>query len=809
MCLRWGSTARLVSYVFLALMAVFAGTREVQAQNPTGRIAGTLTDQSGAVIQGAQIEITSQDSGFTRSAVTDETGSYAFARLPAGTYRLSASAAGFETSVRDDVKVSAGSESSVPVLLTPARQSFAVTVTRKGTSADLEAVVSERARTSDTASLIGNLSGLDSYTGGGLSNVPSIHGLADDRVNVLVNGMSIGTACTMHMNPAISYIDPPNVGGFNLLAGTTPVSRGGDSIGGTIEINSPEPEFAKPGQGVVTHGGISAFHRTNGVNNGGSVWLSAATEKFQIRYTGSYVNANDYKDGSGAIVHSTFYEAQNNALQLATRLGNHLFTVDLGYQHIPQQGFVNAFMDMTGNEGKLVNLHYEGNFSRVRINARTYFQNTRHSMNILRDKTPGFETPDNTKGTNLGYVLEAELPLTSRDTLRVGTELRRFTLNDWWSPTPDTNGPNTLLNVNHGTRARFGTYAEWETRTGRKWTELFGVRSDVVRMNTGNVVGYNSDPAATGSAAYYADAQEFNSRDHHRLDANFDLSAMARYEPNSNTTFEFGYSRKTRSPSIYERYLWVKRSFMTVNMQGWFGDGNGYTGNLDLKPEVAHTISASVGWHDRAKRGWEVKLTPYFTRVQNYIDANRCPVIADGSDGCTADNFTATSGFVTLQFANHAARLYGFDASVRAPLGGSNAWGRFSLNGVFGYVHGTNLDTGGNLYHMMPLHGDLALEHHRGNWSSALEFKAVNAKTDVDEVRVELPTAGYALLNLRSGYRWRMNERSSMRLDAGIDNLANRRYDLPLGGRYWDDMMGMTPVPGTGRSYYTGLTLEF
>ena len=153
------------------------------------------------------------------------------------------------------------------------------------------------------------------------------------------------------------------------MAGITPVSRGGDSIGGTIAVESEAPVFAARGQGVVVHGGLSAFHRTNGVVNGGSARVSAATESFSIGYVGSYVNANDYKDGSGAIVQSTFYEAQNHALELAARRGNHLITFDVGYQHIPQQGFVNAFLDMTSNEAKFANLHYEGVFARMRLDA--------------------------------------------------------------------------------------------------------------------------------------------------------------------------------------------------------------------------------------------------------------------------------------------------------------------------------------------------------------------------------------------------------------------------------------------------------
>ena len=124
-------------------------------------------------------------------------------------------------------------------------------------------------------------------------------------------------------------------------------------------------------------------------------------------------------------------------------------------------------------------------------------------------------------------------------------------------------------------------------------------------------------------------------------------------------------------------------------------------------------------------------------------------MIADGSDGCRSANLTAASGFVTLQFANYPARLYGVDGSVRAPLGGYIKAGGFALTGVMGYVRGKNLGTEDNLYHMMPVHGDLALEHHRGEWSSAIDLQAVDAKTDVQAVRNELPTPSYAPLNLR------------------------------------------------------------
>ena len=47
-------------------------------------------------------------------------------------------------------------------------------------------------------------------------------------------------------------------------------------------------------------------------------------------------------------------------------------------------------------------------------------------------------------------------------------------------------------------------------------------------------------------------------------------------------------------------------------MVNWFGDGNGYVGNLDLEPEQANTVSATFDWHatDRAGNSRPRPITP-------------------------------------------------------------------------------------------------------------------------------------------------------------------------------------------------------
>jgi iron complex outermembrane receptor protein len=137
--------------------------------------------------------------------------------------------------------------------------------------------------------------------------------------------------------------------------------------------------------------------------------------------------------------------------------------------------------------------------------------------------------------------------------------------------------------------------------------------------------------------------------------------------------------------------------------------------------------------------------------------------------------------------------------------------GVFRLTASGGFVRGDDLTTQTNLYHMMPLHGTIGLEHQRGQWTSALELRAVDRKTEVDTTRLEPQTPGYTILNLRTAYEWR-----SVRFDFSITNLLNRQYQNPLGGTWQSDLYppgypGSTihPLPAPGRSFDTAVTVKF
>ena len=124
--------------------------------------------------------------------------------------------------------------------------------------------------------------------------MPLLHGLGDERAKVVVNGMTVSASCPNHMNPPLSYIDPSQVAEVNVMAGITPVSTGGDSIGGTISIDSPPPVFARPGERVHTEGAVSTFFRSNGQSYGASLTDLVATQNFSFGYSGG-VNFDDFQ----------------------------------------------------------------------------------------------------------------------------------------------------------------------------------------------------------------------------------------------------------------------------------------------------------------------------------------------------------------------------------------------------------------------------------------------------------------------------------------------------------------------------------
>jgi Carboxypeptidase regulatory-like domain len=92
----------------LAVLVLLAGALPARAQVQTGEITGRVTDDTGALLPGVTVTLTSPVLIQPQSAATSETGTYRFTLIPIGTYIVKFELPGFKTVVRDGISVTIG-----------------------------------------------------------------------------------------------------------------------------------------------------------------------------------------------------------------------------------------------------------------------------------------------------------------------------------------------------------------------------------------------------------------------------------------------------------------------------------------------------------------------------------------------------------------------------------------------------------------------------------------------------------------------------------------------------------------------------
>jgi iron complex outermembrane receptor protein len=683
---------------------------------------------------------------------------------------------------------------------------------------DADELSRRRAGTADATQLIEGVPGVDISAAGGISSLPAIHGLADDRLRIQVDGVDLQSACPNHMNSPLSYATPSKITRVRVYDGVAPVSVGGDSLGGTVQVESPPPEFAHDGVPYLLHASAGSFFRSNGLGLGYNLSASAAVNWLRLDYAESGSRSDNYRAGrafkaaaagreGGGIVpasevgSSAYHGSVNRAFGLAVRHGPHLLRAEASRQTVDFEGFPNQRMDMTSNDNRMLNLRYTGQFDWGDLEARVGYQQTQHRMDMGPDRySYGTGMPMDTKARQRQASLRASLPVGNEALLRLGTEGQYYTLFDWWPPVGGVMGPNAFWNVDFGRRSKVDGFAEWEQHFGETWTALFGVRGTRVATNAAAVQGYDNGL----SAAWGNDAAAFNGREREKDDALLDATGWLEYVRGPRSAFQAGLAQKSRAPNLYQRYPWSTNP-MAALMNNFLGDGNGYVGNVDLRPEIARTLSLAGDLHDAERSRWSLRVNGYYTSVHDYIDAYRCD-----TGQCPAG--TSAGQFVLLRYANVSARLFGADVSVHRTISFGERRGEIELNATASYLRGQNTSTGDNLYAIMPPHGRLSVLYRLRGFTVAPEWVAVAAKHHVSRVRNEIETGAYWLVNLRASFAWK-----SLRADAAVENIFDRLYADPMGGAYVGQGASMTTngvpwgvgVPGRGRSVNVSVVWQY
>jgi hypothetical protein len=186
---------RIVGLVCLVIAVSVAAF----SQTTTGRILGTVSDQSGAAVAGAAVVITDVQRGTTRAAATDDSGNYATPDLQPGVYKVRAEAKGFKTVERVNIVVEVASDLRVDITLPAGQVSETVVVTDEvpllnTTSSTLGGTLSN-AEINDLPlngrnyeNLLQLRPGVERYPGGGFSTT-STNGLRAEDNAYFVEGL--------------------------------------------------------------------------------------------------------------------------------------------------------------------------------------------------------------------------------------------------------------------------------------------------------------------------------------------------------------------------------------------------------------------------------------------------------------------------------------------------------------------------------------------------------------------------------------------------------------------------------------------
>jgi Carboxypeptidase regulatory-like domain/TonB-dependent Receptor Plug Domain len=273
-----------------------------------GNMTGMITDQSGAAVSGATVAAINQDTGISRTAVTDQSGRCRLFSLPIGHYEVRVMKDGFAEAIRDGIRLALGQEASVDLVLRVGKITEKVTVTEDApvvnlTTQDISGLVGERqikdlplnGRSYDLLMTLnpGIVNFTWEKTGGiGVSNSTtgnnfSVSGNRPQQNLFLLNGVEFTGAAENNMQPggvSQELLGVDAVQEFNVLRdsyGAEYGKRPGGQVtilsqSGTNQLHGSVYEFlrnnALDASNYFDHGPAPPFHRNQfGVSLGGPI----------------------------------------------------------------------------------------------------------------------------------------------------------------------------------------------------------------------------------------------------------------------------------------------------------------------------------------------------------------------------------------------------------------------------------------------------------------------------------------------------------------------------------------------------------
>nr|WP_243750537.1 TonB-dependent receptor [Thiomicrorhabdus marina] len=580
---------------------------------------------------------------------------------------------------------------------------------------------------SETGTALRNINGVDASRMGGHGVDLNIRGQSLSQLNILLDGAKIEGGCPNRMDPPTAYAELSSYDTITVIKGVGTLTQAAGGTGGTVLFERDAPQYnpEKPVSGEINLGTTD-----NGLNADLSATVEAVGEKGFIVLQGSKKSAENYRDGNGYEVRSS-YESKQGHIDLGwTPNKHHMLKLSYEQSVIEDALFQGAMMDSPESDGRTTRLQYRGKdlngfVSNIEFDA--YHSDVDHIMDnhTLRTLASGSmpminQTDVSTDGvklkltsmlghTQLDYGIQTEI-------VKKFSNLKNGMGTSVWYMWPDA---QTTTN---------SVFAESTSFFKDNQKVILGLRYDVFDAKADS-----ADTSTAGGTPSDVYANVYGSTD---TDNQADkLSALIRYERQLDASTEFyaGLSRSYRFADATELYI-VK--------------GSAWTGNPDLKPEQHNQFDMGIA---KSYANGSLSASAYYDVVEDYI-----LYYFDGAN---------------QRYGNVDAHIYGLELSGTQQISKQFRIG-FDTNVTFGQ----NKTDDRYLANMTPLSGKLYTEYHAGNTLAGARINFAKSQENVNDNINELETAGWGTLDVYANVK--LHKNASMML--GIDNVFDKAYQNAL-----------------------------
>lgn len=619
----------------------------------------------------------------------------------------------------------------------------------------------------ETGDSLRDLLGVSGSRMGGHGIDPTIRGLSQTQLNVLLDGAYVHGGCPNRMDPPTAYANATGYDEVTVIRGIQTLAYGGGGPGGTVVFNRSKPRFEAGGW---LQGELSASWLSNGNTGNIGADLAFGEPQGYVRFLASGTNSGNYNDGNGVEVRSAHEERGGSVILGWTPSHGRQVELSWNHQETLDALFPGAGMDSPKANNDTVKLSAEiaevGGLSNVKLEL--YRSAVNHIMDnfSLRDlPAADLEAPStsDTTGGRLVAELDTELGLLK---MGVDSQYNKRSASRWM-----VGAMGKRLNSIMWPQVSIdqtGAFAELRRQPTSTVTLLGGVRYDYVRSKARKT---SEDPAGLPQSPEALYGQYYDEISRSRQDHNIGGLLRIEYSPaDYNTRIFASVARSVRTPDASERYLASNGKVPSAN----------WVGNPTLKPETHHQLDAGL------LTGFEhttLALSLYVNQIHDYV---------------LRDRFADPANYASI-YRNIDARLMGGEGQLTWQLLDTT-----SLELGISYVHGENTTDNRAIAQMPPLEGFAVLTWKPNTWQFSVEARGAARQNRVDTTSsTGIPgqgldvtkTPGWGIINLRA--RWSLS--ALTHLELGVDNLLDRRYTQHLnrGNAFSPDQIQVNE-PGRG-----------